>query len=149
MTSTSDLRKHSKDLTAQLLELDALLDLVSGSTAGTEDSTVIAIRSQAILDSLARIQENLIEDADGGPKAIMDQEAAFRTVAVAEAELPLESALMVLAEVPQLLEKAANAQPPSNAVVLVPVNLAYRHCLEALMPLAAAVDPRQLQRAEA
>ncbi len=147
MTSTSDLRKHSKDLTAQLLELDALLDVVSGSTAGTGDSAVIATRSQAILDSQARIRGNLIDVADGGPRAIMDQEAAFRTVAISEAELPLESALMVLAEVPQLLERAANAQPPSNAVVLVPVNLAYRHCLEALMPLVAAVDPRQLQSA--
>jgi len=149
MTSTSDLRKYSKELTAQLLQLDALLDLVSGSTAGTDDSQVIATRSRAIRDSLIQIQKNLVEVADGGPKAIVDQEAAFRTVAISEAELPLESALMVLEEVPQLLEKAAKAQPPSNAVVLVPVNLAYRHCLEALMPLVAAVDPRQLHRAEA
>lgn len=149
MTSTSDLRKYSKELTEQLRQLDALLDLVAGSSAGGEDSAVIASRSQAIADSLTQIQEDLVTAADGGPKAILDHEAAFRTVAISEAELPLESALMVLGEVPQLLEKAANAQPPSNAVVLVPVNLAYRHCLEALTPLVAAVDPRQLHMVEA
>lgn len=144
MTSTSDLRKYSKELTHQLLQLDALLDLVASSTPGTGENEDIASQSQTILESLTRIRENMLADADGGPKAIDDHKAAFRTVAVAGAELPLESAQLVLGEVPQLLEKAANAQPPSNAVVLVPVNLAYRHCLEALMPLVTAVDPRDL-----
>jgi hypothetical protein len=61
---------------------------------------------------------------------------------VLAAELPLEPALQVLGEVPQLVEKVT-ARQSGNAVLLVPLCLAYRHCLEALMPLVAATDPRE------
>jgi len=132
---------YSQHLLQNLQELDALVDRVSGSA---ESPDIIARQCEAIVDALAKTRSSLQAAAGDGPTATLDPATARRSIAVAVAELPLEPALQALAEVPQLVEKV-KARSSSNSVLLVPLCLAYRHCVEALMPLAAAVDPRDLR----
>ncbi|MCC6209606.1 MAG: hypothetical protein IT513_01050 [Burkholderiales bacterium] len=143
MPSTSDLRTYSKQLLQAVQQLDALLDRASAAARSGGEVKEIAGQSQAILDALSKARSTLQAAAGGAPKATLDPAEARRETAVAVAELPLEPALQALREVPLLAEKA-KAQPQGNAVLLVPLCLAYRHCLEALLPLAVAVDPRDL-----
>lgn len=146
MASTSDIRACSKHLLQHLHQLDTVLDRLSTSSQNADDADDvddIAVESQAIQDALTATRSILQAAAGDGPKAVLDPAEAQRSLAVAIAELPLEPALQALGEVPQLVEKV-KAQSSSNAVLRVPLCLAYRHCAEALVPLASAVDPRDL-----
>lgn len=143
MPSTSDIKAYSKQLLDNLQQLDALIDRVSKTRESAEDLGDIATRSQTVVDELSRTRSGLEAAAEGGPTAELDPVKSRRSIAVAVAELPLESALQALGELPQLVEKV-QARSTSSAVLLVPLCLAYRHCVEALMPLAAALDPRDL-----
>lgn len=143
MPSTSDIRMYSKQLLENLHQLDRLLDRVSASAETADEVHDIAGESQSVMDALERTRAGLLAAAGDGPTATLDPASSRRAIAVSVAEFPLEPALQSLGEVPQLLEKV-KAQSSSSAVLLVPLCLAYRHCVEALMPLAAAVDPRDL-----
>lgn len=140
MPSTIDIRAYSKQLLDDLQQLDTLIERLSSSGGGYELGD-IAKQSQAVVDTLTRTRSGLQAAAEAGPTAVLDPAASRRSIAVSVAELPLESALQALGEVPQLVEKI-EARSTGTAVLLVPLCLAYRHCVEALMPLAAALDPR-------
>jgi len=144
MPSTSDIRACSKDLLRNLQQLDVLLDRVAGTSEGPAEAEDIARESQGISNALARTRSSLLAAAGDGPTATLDAAEARRSLAVSLAELPLEPALLVLGEVPRLAEEV-EARTSGNAVLLVPLCLAYRHCVEALMPLATAVDPRDVR----
>jgi hypothetical protein len=142
MSTTIDLRIYSKQLLQVAQSLDTLLDQVTAAKAADE-LTEVSNQSKAILAALTETQSGLLSASSGGLEAKLDPAEVRRGIALTAAELPLEPALMALREVAPLIEKA-RAQQASHAVVLVPLSLAYRHCIEALRPLAAAVDPRDL-----
>ena len=141
MPSTIDIRAYSKQLLDDLQHLDTLIERLS--TGGGDDLGDVAKQSQAIVESLGRTRSGLQAAAEAGPIAVLNPASSSRAIAVSVAELPLESALQVLGELPQLVMKI-EARSTSAAVLLVPLCLAYRHCVEALSPLAAALDPRDL-----
>ena len=141
MPSTIDIRAYSKQLLDDLQQLDTLIERLS--TGGGDELGDIAKQSQAIVDTLTRTRSGLQVAAEAGPTAELNPASSRRAIAVSVAELPLESALQALGQVPQLVEKI-EARSTGTAVLMVPLCLAYRHCVEALMPLATALDPRDL-----
>ena len=142
MSTTNDLRIYSKQLLQAVQALDSLLDQVTAARNPGELKDVPS-QSQAILAGLSETQSGLQAAAEGGLETKPDPDEARRGIAFTVAELPLEPTIEALREVPRLVEKAI-AQQSDHAVVLVPLCLAYRHCIEAMRPLAAAVDPRHL-----
>lgn len=143
MASMSDIRACSKHLLQHLQELDSMLDSLSTTSRSADDVEDVVVKSQAILGAVTKTRSILQAAAGDGPKAVLDPAEARRSLAVVMAELPLEPALQALGEMPELVEKVM-AQSSSNAVLRVPLCLAYRHCAEALVPLASAVDPREI-----
>ena len=140
MPSTIDIRAYSKQLLDALQQLDTLIERLSRSGGGDELAD-IAKQSQAVVDTLTTTRSGLQAAAGAGPTAALNPATSRGSIAVSVDELPLESALQALGEVPQLVEKI-EARSTGTAVLLVPVCLAYRHCVEAPGPLAAALDPR-------
>ncbi|MER7607752.1 hypothetical protein [Nocardioides sp. NPDC127503] len=143
MASMSDIRACSKHLLQHLQDLDTILDSLSTTSHGADDVEDVVVQSQAILGAVTNTRSILQAAAGDGPKAVLDPAEARRSLAVVMAELPLEPALQALGEMPELVEKV-KAQSSNNAVLRVPLCLAYRHCAEALVPLASAVDPREI-----
>ena len=140
MPSTIDIRAYSKQLLGDLQQLDTLIERLS-TGGGDEDLGDVAKQSQAIVETLGRTRSGLQAAAEAGPIAVSNPASSSRAIAVSLAELPLESALQVLGEMPQLVAKI-ESRSTSTAVLLVPLCLAYRQCVEALSPLAATLDPR-------
>ena len=146
MSTMIDLRKYSKQLLQAVQQLDTLLDRVAAAAVSADDMKDVASQSKAILEALTTTRSGLQSAGKDGLEAMLDPAKARRAMAVSIAELPLEPALHALRAVPPLVEKAS-AQQSGHAVLSVPLCLAYRHCIEALSPLAAAVDPRDLAEA--
>ncbi len=144
MPSTSDVRSYSTRILGNLQLLDALLDDVARSGLSAGEISDITDRTRGILDSLTATRSDLLAAIEHEPATSADPRRARRGIAVARAELPLEPALEALRQLPSLIEKAS-AQGATSAVVLVPLVLAYRHTLDALRPLAEAVDPSDLR----
>lgn len=139
MSAMSDIRAYSKRLMLTLQALDLLLDRVPAA----DDLTAISSQSEAVLGDLTVLRSDLVATIGDGPTATLRGAAVRHSISLTMAELPLEAALQALGEIPELAEKV-RSQGSGNSVLLVPLVLAYRHCVESLMPLAAAVDPREL-----
>ena len=143
MSTTIDLRIYSKQLLQALQQLDTLLDRVAAADPSADELKDLASQSLAIFEALTATREGVQSAAKNGLEAKLDPAEARRATALSIAEFPLEPAIEALRAVPRLVEKA-NAQQAGHAMIAVPLCLAYSHCVEALRPLAAAVEPRDL-----
>ena len=146
MSTTIDLRIYSKQLLRAVQQLDTLLDRVAAAAVSADEIKDVASQSEAILEALTATRSGLQAAGKDGLEAALDPAKVRRAMAASLAELPLEPALHALRAVPLLVEKAG-AQQSGHAVLAVPLCLAYRHCIEALRPLAGAVDPQDLVEA--
>lgn len=146
MSTTIDLRIYSKQLLQAAQQLDTLLDRVAAAAVSADEIKDVVSQSEAILEALTATRSGLQSAGKDGLEAALDPAKVRRAMAASIAELPLEPALHALRAVPPLAEKAG-AQQSGHAVLSVPLCLAYRHCIEALRPLAAAVDPQDLVEA--
>ncbi|MCB4863072.1 MULTISPECIES: hypothetical protein [Sphingobium] len=143
MSTTIDLRMYSRQLLQATQQLDTLIDQVAATDLTTDEINAVATHSQALVDALSATRSGLQSAGKDGLEAGLDPANVRRAMAASIAELPLEPALYALEAVTPLVEKA-KAQQSSHGVLSVPLCLAYRHCIEALRPLAAAVDPQDL-----
>jgi len=139
MSATSDIRAYSKRLMLILQALDILLDRVPAA----DDLTAVSSQCEAVLEDLTVLRSDLRATIGDGPTATLRGAAVRHSISLTMGELPLEAAIQALGEIPQLLDKV-RTQGSGTSVLSVPLVLAYRHCVESLMPLAAAVDPREL-----
>lgn len=146
MSTTIDLRRYSKQLLGAVQQLDTLLDRVAAAAMSADEMKDVASQSQAIVEALNATRSGLQSAGKGGLEAGLDPEKVRLTMAASIAELPLEPALQALRAVPPLVEKVG-VQESGHGVLSVPLCLAYRHCVEALRPLAAAMDPQDLVEA--
>lgn len=146
MSTTIDLRTYSRQLLDAAQQLDTLIDRVAATNMSVGEMKAIASQSQAVLQSLTMTRSGLQSAGKDGLEVALDPAKVRRAMAASIAELPLEPALHALRAVSPLVEKA-EAQQSGYAVLSVPLCLAYRHCIEALRPLAAAVDPQDLVEA--
>lgn len=146
MSTTIDLRKYSRQLLQAAQQLDTLIDRVAATTVSAEEIKDIASQSQALVEALSVTRSGLQSAGKHGLEPGLDPAEVRRAMGASMAELPLEPALYALQAVQPLVEKA-DAQQSGHAVLSVPLCLAYRHCIEALRPLAAAVDPQDLVEA--
>lgn len=146
MSTTIDLRIYSKQLLQVVQQLDTLLDRVAVAAPDVDELNDVASQSQATLEALTATRAGVQSAGKDGLEAVLDPAEARRAMALSIAEFPLEPAIEALRAVPQLVEKA-KTQQAGHAMIAVPLCLAYSHCVEALRPLAAAVEPRDLVQA--
>ncbi|WP_176598509.1 MULTISPECIES: hypothetical protein [Sphingobium] len=146
MSTTTDLRIYSRQLLQAAQQLDALIDQVAAPALTTDEIAAVAAHSQTLLEGLTATRSGLQSAGKDGLEAALDPAKVRRAMAASIAELPLEPALYALQAVAPLVEKA-KAQQSDHGVLSVPLCLAYRHCVEALRPLAAAIDPQDLVQA--
>lgn len=143
-TSSRDVRACSKQLLESLRRVDALVDEAADLDPrnAQESLDAIAAESRAILEELTQIRTRLLALTKDGLTVDLDSREMRRAVGASLGELPLGPGCQALREVATAADRAKTAGASGKALLMVPLCIAYRQCLEALLPLATSMDPR-------
>ena len=148
-TSMGGLRVFSKELIESIRHLDAMIDEVSqlGHEA-SQDAVVrlagIAAEARRTLSKLVDTRAKLLSFADTGLKAGGEIQVIKRGVAASLAAIPLGPGCQAVEEFMTLAERdRPSGRLPTREVLMAPLYIAYRQCIEALSPLASPMDPRE------
>jgi hypothetical protein len=139
MTTNQDLGACSRQLIDSLKDLHELMDRTTDLAPARLQG--IARDSQRILALLEDTQARLRTLGHDGLSATAEPMAARRALAAAFAEMPLGPGVQALREIAGLCERAQSEGQASRPVLMVPLSIAYRQCVEALVPLTTALDP--------